>query len=218
MAAASVPSTVDRFALETHGDRRRRQLVRVAAHVIEEEGIDSLRMPRVAEVAGCARSLVYRYFPRREDLFFAVISEFYERLEERMRPDAQQDGMRSLAETGSARPLLEAIWDVIEETGTAGLILYASPRLSAELGAQLAPKNQRFEAGWMVPLRAAGLSELEALLVVRSAAALLAALVEPWSDGKLDRETAIELGQRGLHGLIAGFVEGHSADAVKEPA
>jgi AcrR family transcriptional regulator len=39
--------------------------VRAAAFVIETEGLDAMRMPRVAEVA-CARSLVYRYFPRRE--------------------------------------------------------------------------------------------------------------------------------------------------------
>ena len=105
MASAPAGLPLDGLALEPHGDRRRRQLVRVAAHIIEDEGVDSLRMPRVAEIAGCARSLVYRYFPRREDLFFAVISEWYERLEERMTPETQAAKMRALGEPATALPL-----------------------------------------------------------------------------------------------------------------
>jgi AcrR family transcriptional regulator len=203
-SAPNAPSAA-LLSLESHGDRRRRQLIRVAAHIIEDEGIDSLRMPRVAEVAGCARTLVYRYFPRREDLFFAVISEFYERLEARIAPDEQTALMGTLDQSTSALPLLEAIWDVTEETGTAGLILHASPRLGAQLGAQLDPESQRFEARWVGPLREAGLGAVEARLVVKSAVALLAELVDRWRAGEIERAHAIALGQRALTGLISGL-------------
>ena len=52
---------------------RRRQLVRVASRLIEEGGVESLTLPGTSERAGCARTLVYRYFASREDLLMAVL-------------------------------------------------------------------------------------------------------------------------------------------------
>ena len=63
-----------RFPLESAAESRRRQLLAVAAHIVETEGYEALRMPRVAELAGCARALVYRYFPRRQDFLIALLS------------------------------------------------------------------------------------------------------------------------------------------------
>jgi AcrR family transcriptional regulator len=206
-ASTELKITQQQVTLEAHGDRRRRQLVRAAALVIEQEGIDAMRMPRVAEVAGCTRTLVYHYFPSREDLFYAVISEFYERLEQRIAPDVQMAQMQSLGDPSSARSLLEAIWDVTEETGLAGLILYASPRLGMQLGAQLDPESERFEARWLGPLTAAGLGEIEASLVLRSAGALLMELMDRRSRGEIDRARAIGIGHQALISLIAGFRE-----------
>ena len=195
------------FPLESHGERRRGQLIRIAAHVIETEGIDALRMPRVAELAGCARSLVYRYFPRREDLFAAVISEFYERLEERLDPAEQRAGMRALAAGDTARPLLESIWDVVAEIGAGGLILYASPRVGLELGEALAEAASRFDARWVAPLQEAGLTEVEASLVIRAALALQTELLDRHRRGEVSRDEAIDLGQRALVALLVGLRE-----------
>ena len=191
--------------LEPQGERRRSQLTRAAAHVIETEGIDALRMPRVAEVAGCARSLVYRYFPRREDLLVAVISEFQAQLETRLDPVAQSAGMRALGDPDTARPLLEAIWDTVSELGAGGLILYASPRLGRELNDRVAEVTARLETRWVAPLRDAGLSAIEASLVVKSAAAMQTELLERSRRQEITREEAIDLGQRALAGLVEAF-------------
>lgn len=207
---SKVVATSPPLALEPHGRRRRQQLIRAAAYAIESEGLDAMRMPRVAELAGCARSLVYRYFPRREDLFVAVIAEFYELLEERLPPDAQAAGMRALTDRDAARPLLEAIWDVIAEIGAGGLILSASPRLGAELHDRLAEVATRFETRWLAPLRERGLSEIEAALVARSAMALLTELLLRSRNGELTRDEAIDLGQRALAGAIEGLRRGRS--------
>ncbi len=193
------------FELEPHGNRRRRQLLRVAAHIIESEGVDALRMPRIAELAGCARSLVYRYFPRREDVFCAVIAEFYEQLEERITPTAQVAGMQAVTDLKTVRQLLDAIWDVVEEIGTAGLILHASPRLGAQLSDRLFPEMERFEERWVAPIRAAGLGEIETALVMRFAIVQLTELVDRTQRGEVDREQAILLGQRALASLISGL-------------
>jgi len=196
------------LALEPHGARRREQLVRAAAFVIETEGIDAMRMPRVAEVARCARSLVYRYFPRREDLFVAVISEFYDKLEARVAPELQASGMRALDDASHARPLLEAIWDVIADLGAAGLVLQASPRLGAELNERLGEVSARMDQTWIAPLREAGLGEIEASLVSRSAVALLTELLDRHSKGELSRDRALALGHRALASLVVGLRDG----------
>jgi AcrR family transcriptional regulator len=191
--------------LEPHGERRRAQLVAAAAFVIESEGLDALRMPRVAELAGCARTLVYRYFPRREDLLAAVTAEFDERLALRLDPDAQAAGMRRLADRDAARPLLEAIWDVVAELGTAGLILHASPRLGADAEGGLGAVWSRFDERWIAPLRESGLGEVEASLVARSAVALLVELHQRSRRGEVTREQALALGQRALAAMVSAL-------------
>ena len=196
---------VSPLALEPHGKRRRKQLVRAAAFVIETEGIDAMRMPRVAEVASCARSLVYRYFPRREDLFVAVISEFYDRLEARVAPELHAAGMRALDDAAATRPLFEAIWDVLAEIGAAGLVLQASPRLGVELNERMGEESARMERAWIEPLREAGLGEIEASLVSRSAVALLTELLDRHRKGELSRDRALALGHRALAALVVAL-------------
>src|SRR5262245_50770507 len=68
-------------ALEPQRERRRRQLLEVAAQLIVDEGVDALRMARVADLAGCARPLVYHYFATREELLFALVVDAEERFE-----------------------------------------------------------------------------------------------------------------------------------------
>lgn len=191
--------------LEPHAERRRQQLVRAASLVIETDGVDSMRMPRVAEAAGCARSLVYHYFPTREDLFVAVIEHFYERLADRLDIDAQVAGMRSLLDREAARPFLEALWDTVAEVGAGGIILRASPRIGAALNERLAEVSERFDRRWIAPLMDLGLAEIEAALVLRSAMAVHTELLERHRADEVSREDALVLGQRALAALVTGL-------------
>jgi AcrR family transcriptional regulator len=191
--------------LEPQADRRRRQLIEAASRVIEQEGIDAMRMPRVAEVAGCARSLVYHYFEAREDLFLAVIEHFHEQLGQRLDLAAQLAGIESLLDADAARPLLEALWDTLEEVGAGGLVLRASPRIGAALNDRLAELAERFDARWLAAFRALGLSEIEAALAFRAAMALHTELLERHRRGEVTRAEAVALGQRALAGLASGL-------------
>ena len=49
------------------------RLLDAADEVMREEGIDALRLERVARVAGCSRSSLYRYFDTKESLVVAVL-------------------------------------------------------------------------------------------------------------------------------------------------
>jgi AcrR family transcriptional regulator len=49
------------------------RILEAAGEVMEAEGIDALRLERVARVAGCSRSSLYRYFDTKEALVVAVL-------------------------------------------------------------------------------------------------------------------------------------------------
>jgi AcrR family transcriptional regulator len=200
-----VDATPSPIALEPHGERRRQQLIRAASLVIETDGVDSMRMPRVAEVADCARSLVYHYFPTREDLFIAVIEHFYERLAERLDLDAQVAGMRSLLDRDAARPFLDALWDTVTDVGAGGIILRASPRIATALNERLAKVAERFDGRWMAPLMDLGLTEIEAALVFRTAMAVHTELLNRHRRDEITRDEALDLGQRALTSLVTGL-------------
>ena len=57
----------------------------------------------------------------------------------------------------------------------------------------------------MAPLRDAGLSAIEASLVVKSAAAMQTELLERSRRQEITREEAIDLGQRALAGMVEAF-------------
>ncbi|MAG30475.1 MAG: hypothetical protein CL908_06215 [Deltaproteobacteria bacterium] len=198
-------SSLESVSLERHADRRRRQLIRAASQVIETEGIDSMRMPRVAELAGCTRSLVYHYFQTREDLLVAVIEHFYEYLDERLEPAAQQLGLRSVADADAVRPLLEALWDTVIEVGAGGVILRTLPRSGSALNERLTEIAVRFDQRWMDSLRSLGLSEIEARLAFRTAMAVHSELLECHRQGEITRDAAVALGQRALAAVLSGL-------------
>jgi AcrR family transcriptional regulator len=183
-------------------------MIRAAGHILETEGLEAVRMPRVAELAGCARTLVYRYFPRREDLIFGVVSEFYERLNERLDVDAQTQGLQGLVDgqAGDATPpFIEAIWDVINEIGLGGVLLQSSHQLGIALKEYSAAELERFEKRWVDPLRAMGLSDTAASVVIASATGTIVELVRRSRRGEIARDEALALGHRALASLVSGL-------------
>ncbi|MEZ4279808.1 MAG: helix-turn-helix domain-containing protein [Myxococcota bacterium] len=199
--------------LEPQGERRRRQLVEIAARVIEQEGVDAVRIPYIAELAGVGRTALYRYFPRREDLLDAVFADFDERLRERVEPAAFAEALRALrtassdAIPASTERLFGAIWEVLDECGPAGLILRAHASAhedDAEAAASDASDtNDRFRNEWV----AIGFSNIEAALIIDTANALLTRLYRSDRRGLISRAEAQRLGYLAVLGLVRGLSE-----------
>jgi AcrR family transcriptional regulator len=194
--------------LEPQGERRRRQLIEVAARLIEEEGPDAVRIPRVAELAGVGRTAIYRYFQRREDLLAAVLDDFDQRLSERIEELEFGEGLLALARAdpdalpASTAHLFAVIWDLLEEGGPAGLILRANAAVHEEGGPE-GHTTDRFGAPWL----SLGLSELHATLIGDAANALLTRLFFRARRGEIDREEAIRISYRALVALVRGLRE-----------
>lgn len=197
-------------SLEPQGERRRRQLVEIAARVIEHEGVDAVRIPRVAELAGFGRTAVYRYFPRREDLLAAVAADFEERLGQRVSPGEFAAGLLALREAtvetipAPTARLYAAIWDVLEECGPAGLILRADAAARPRDVAPEAGIGDAFRKQWL----AFGLGELESDLIGDAANAILTRLYFGARRGEVARETAIQVSHRMLVALVQGLARG----------
>ena len=199
--------------LEPQGERRRRQLVEIAARVIEQEGVDAVRIPYIAELAGVGRTALYRYFPRREDLLDAVFADFDERLRERVEPAAFAEALRALrtassdAIPASTERLFGAIWEVLDECGPAGLILRAHASAHEgdedEAASNSSDTNDRFRSEWI----AIGFSSIETALIIDTANALLTRLYRSDRRGLISREEARRLGYLAVLGLVRGLSE-----------
>jgi AcrR family transcriptional regulator len=158
--------------------RRRAQLIRVVTHLVVTRGVDQVSHASVAEIAGCARSLVYRYFPQREDLLYAPLAAFEDQLVERFGLDGALPGMLRL---GDARPghvpaetsdFIARLWRDEDwerpalELRLANVILMRDSSLNSALGAHRVDLQESMERRLLGPLRGLGLTDVEAWIVV----------------------------------------------------
>lgn len=195
---------------EAPGERRRRQFIEIARQLIVEEGVEAVRVPRVAEIAGCGRTLFYRYFPRREDLLMAVLTEYYE-LMAALSPELIDEGMRGFVENEdrsfpeASRKLMQIVWDGLDITGPAGLILRSTPNLSQELKDHAKTFREQFDERWYRPLRSIGMSKLEADVAIEAGLYLLNTLYSRVRAGEVDRQEAIDVWMRTLSTVTRGL-------------
>ena len=189
--------------LEPQRARRRAQLVAVTAHIVANYGVDAVNHLLVAELAGCARTLVYKYFARREDLLYAVIEAFddgRERLDLR-------DFVRRLGDAGAtrhergqtARQRLERVWQPDDwqpealELRLAVLTLIRDVHLGAGLGDHQADLEHWIDERLHQPLRQLGLGPIQVKIVVDGILAVQHHVVEAGLNHEISREDAIDL-------------------------
>ena len=193
---------------------RRRQLVRVASDLIEKGGVDAVTLPRVTAAAGCARTLVYRYFASREALLAGVLDDYFERLDARIPEAAQRAAAEALADadgragsSDAVREMVALLWDVQIAAGFGGAILRATPHLSPSLRALVDASHARQERRFTDPLRAAGLTADEARVALDTMIASFVGLALRARAGALGRREAIDIHARGTVGLIRGLLD-----------
>lgn len=195
---------------EPQGERRRRQFIEIARQLIVEEGVEAVRVPRVAELAGCGRTLFYRYFPRREDLLMAVLTEYYSLLGS-LSAETIDEGMRGFVESDdgtipeASRALMAVVWEGLEMTGPAGLILRSTPNLSQELKDHASTFREQYDERWYRPLRSIGMTELEADVAVEAGLYLLNTLFSRVQAGEVPREEAFDVWLRALRTVTRGL-------------
>jgi AcrR family transcriptional regulator len=203
---------------------RRRQLVRIASELIAEGGVDAVTLPRVTQRAGCARTLVYRYFASREELLLGVLRDYGERLDARLSEPEQRAAVEALIAASrredpeAVHGLVAVFWDVQVAAGIGGAILRAMPHLTPQIQALVDDSRTRYERRFTDPLRAAGMSEVESEIAVDLMIASFIRLALRWRTGAIDRETAIAIHARVTVGFVRELLRGRRPSRTAAPA
>lgn len=132
-------------------DLRREQLVDIATRLIEAEGIDAVKHTRIAKLAGCTRSLVYHYFPKRSDIFGAINAAFYARLDALIPVEQQQEALREnlKGDKPNSLALFGLLFDLLEQGGWGSLILRSTPELNADFASYVDSIHNADEQRWI---------------------------------------------------------------------
>ena len=206
---ATARSRTDSIPLESQGARRRAQLVRAAASLIDSKGVDSMRMADVAKVAGCSRQVVHGYFARREDLLRAVAADFETILEQKLGSPAglvmspENFGPERLAAWG--RLVAGAAWDLLEEHGLAGLFLVASPHVGHDVMGPVETVRRPFVERWMGYIEQVVPTRTDAEMIVELWMATFYRLALKWRAGEITREQGNELLIRYCVSILEGL-------------
>jgi AcrR family transcriptional regulator len=203
---------------ESQADRRRAQLLTVTAHLVVTRGVDAVTHAAVAEAAGCARTLVYRYFPSRTDLLYAIPNEYAVSHARRISSADATAGVVALAKArpgripAAALQLSDRLWDFewtrdALELRMAMLVLTADRDLAAGWERRQADSEDLTETQLIDPLRQLGLGPTE-IAVVRDTMlrgyfhATAAALA-----GEMTREEAVTFSYRVNRAAVQMFLK-----------
>lgn len=175
-------------------DLRRYQLIEVAASLIVRDGVEALKHASIAEHAGCTRPLVYRYFPKKHDIYIAISEDFYEALNDRI---AIGDQIKTVpgATTGDleeVKGFITTIWDLIEQKSLAAIALRCAPSINQAFTAYTKEVREKHDSRWVTAYMSQGVSQAAAELLNDNIIACLNNTMRSYIDGQFDRETALK--------------------------
>jgi AcrR family transcriptional regulator len=80
-------------------DERRAQLLELSTELFARHSFAELSMARIAKEAGISKALLYHYFPSKQDLFMATLSEAAAEVSRRTEPDPSLPPAEALAKS-----------------------------------------------------------------------------------------------------------------------
>jgi AcrR family transcriptional regulator len=89
---------------------KERQIVRAASEIFASRDFHRVLMDDVASRAGVGKGTLYRYFPTKDDLYFATISAGIDEIKEQIESLARQGGSLRQVLEAIATGLLRAFW------------------------------------------------------------------------------------------------------------
>jgi AcrR family transcriptional regulator len=183
---------------------RRSQLLRVAARLLSERGIEGLQFKDLAAEAKVTRPVVYRYFPTRRALVSAVLDDFFAALRARFFDGAAASIPGSIAEV--TRGFVDAVCTTIEEKGAFAWHLMADRVSDPEIARLANGLQEQLIAPWRPKIaELTGAKASEVTTLSRMIVAAGRAVLELWYAGSLSREEAARDAARGVSALIEAF-------------
>jgi AcrR family transcriptional regulator len=189
--AAGPPATASRERrVRLPAERRRAQLLDVAATMLVDRGVEAVTMEGVAARAGVSKALGYRYFENATELLLALADREMQFVSEQVLAGLR--GTTTFEE--SLRASLTAWFDVLAERGTTIVVLLQTPTLAGPLGERR--RALRDAVADFYGLRAAAAFDLSPNVARVATAILLAGLegvIESWIDERVPRRELIDI-------------------------
>jgi AcrR family transcriptional regulator len=173
-------------------DERRAQLLELSTRLFATHSFAELSMARIAREAGISKALLYHYFPSKQDLFVATLSEAAAEVGRRTEPDPRLPPAEALARS------LDAFLAWVDENELAYRKLLESAGSVPEVGALITEIRDRTSARILEGLDA---TTPQARAAVRAWLWYMDGAILDWFEHRdLSREQLCEL----LLGSLAG--------------
>ena len=180
---------------------RRSDLVRVAARLLTDRGVDAVQIGDLAAAGGVSRQLVYRFFRSRQAVIKAVLEDFADALTQEFGRRAMERLPADLDE--ATRVFVEAACDTIEARGAGGWHLLDAKGADPELRRLGRTFMDRLIAPWPGRIsRVTGVGKREAAIVARMLVAAGRAVLDLWCAGEISRAEAVRYATRGMTALL----------------
>ncbi|MDH4281516.1 MAG: TetR/AcrR family transcriptional regulator [Myxococcales bacterium] len=204
MPSSIRPSDAARTRLSP--EDRQQQLLRVASDIIASDGVDKVRIPHVAAIAGITRPVVYKFFPNRHELIKGVLEDFREDFARRAPNIMQSEADADVASI--ARAFIDAACDTIEEKGPGGWQLLRSVGPDREISAISREFRGQLVKPWLLPLRQlTGVDDAEAQALADMMLSGAGEILQRWIDGDFSRQQVATLLGRIIFSVLSEFTE-----------
>ena len=182
---------------------RRRSLLDAAARLLDERGIDAVRIPDVAAEAGVTRPIVYKFFANRQAIIIGLLEDFFEAIE------ARYQQVRDRGEIGlvaALREVIGATCDLIEEKGAGAWRLLGTTGPDPEVEEVAKELRARMLTPWLDRIaETTDAPELEVRAVARMSSIITRGVLDLWIDGEMSREQAVAISMRGVGAIVREF-------------
>lgn len=134
------------------------RILEAAGEAIAEEGVDALRLDRVAREAGCSRSSLYRYFDTKDELIIAVLARRIEQMSQRISIELADVtnpaehvvmGIVRAVELARSDPHFAVLFSEPNSPTVVRIAGSALPRLLGSLVGSALPSSE--QRGWLPP-------------------------------------------------------------------
>ena len=184
-------------------DDRRRQILTVAARLLDERGVDGLRIPDVAQAAGVTRPVIYRHFPNRQAILMDLLEETGNALAERLE-DLAASGLDDVAKL--MPDLFQGLCDEIEARGAGVWKLLNSAGPDPEVEAVAQSVRNRLVAPWYARVAAVTrTSGKDAAAITSIIHAIVPPLITLWNAGSLSRSEAVSHLTRAVGAILEAY-------------
>jgi len=183
-------------------EKRREQLLDVAATLILEKGLDAVTMERVAYEAGVSKGLGYAYFENSDDLLQCLLAR-----EIRAHGERVSEAMAAVTTLEDRIRASIRVWfDTVSERGALLAALLQANRVGGALDERRSRYNRRIEEFWGdLVVKELGVPREKAVaasaILIAGLSGVLGRWVKARDSRQLLEDTYVELAIHGLRGM-----------------